>query len=330
MKFLVIRFSSIGDIVLTTPAIRCLKQQVKGAEVHFLTKASFKAVTEANPFIDKFYYFKDNLPQLIDQFKNEKYDYIIDLHKNLRTLQIKWALGCKYLSYNKEMIPKYLLTKFHLNFMSGKHISDRCVDSLKPLGVINDKRGLDYFIPPHEKVVLSSLPESHRNGFVAIVIGASYYTKKLPVKKLQEICSKLTRAVILLGGKEDFIEGNKVASVDEDKIFNACGKFTLNQSADLVRQSIVVISHDTGLQYIASALNKKVLAIWGGTSPKLDVEPYYSKDTGAHPMHYNFIVPNLACQPCSNFGTKTCPKGHFKCMMLQDVNAIADLANRLS
>ncbi len=325
MKFLVIRFSSIGDIVLATAAIRCLKQQVPNAEVHFLSKQSFKAVTEANPYIDKFFYFNDNLDSLITDFRQEKYDYIIDLHKNFRTLQLKLALRCKSLTYDKETISKFLLTKFGINNMSGRHIADRCLDTLAPLDVVNDGKGLDYFIPEKDIVPITDLPAQHSFGFIAIIIGASYFTKKLPVQKLQALCINVKYPIVLIGGKEDAEVGNQVASVDDIKIYNACGKFNLNESADLVRQSKLVISHDTGLQYIACALNKKVLAIWGGTSPKLDVEPYYGSNNFllSNPMYQNYIVPNLPCQPCSNFGTKNCPKKHFKCMMLQDVEAIA-------
>ncbi len=321
MKFLVIRFSSIGDIVLTTPAIRCLKQQVPGAEVHFLTKESFKAVTEANPYIDKFFYYKNNLPALIGQLKAEGYDYVIDLHKNFRTCRIRWALRTKTLVYKKESIQKFLLTKFHLNYMSGRHIVDRCLDTLQPLGVKDDGRGMDYFIPDEQVTSAKDIPTGHSAGFVAIVIGASYYTKKLPVARLQELCLQLKYPVILVGGKEDITEGDEVASVDPVSIYNACGKFSLHESADLVRKSKLVISHDTGLQYIACAVNKPVLAIWGGTSPLLDVEPYYGSNQQA-PGYANFIVPGLNCQPCSNFGTRTCPKGHFKCMQKQDIPSI--------
>jgi ADP-heptose:LPS heptosyltransferase len=327
MKFLVIRFSSIGDIVLTTPTIRCIKLQVPGAEVHFLTKQSFKAVTEANPYIDRFIYLKDNLSELISIFKKEHYDYIIDLHKNFRTFRIKQSLSCKSLTYKKETLSKFLLTKMRINIMSGRHIVHRCLDTLKPLGVVNDGLGLDYFITDAEIVKPEAIPESHRTGFVAIVIGASYFTKKLPVEKLQQLCTAIHHPIILLGGKEDVTEGEAIAAVDREKIFNACGKFSLHGSADLVRQSLLVISHDTGLQYIACALNKKVLAIWGGTSPKLDVEPYYGEkqlvNMNTKTGYQNFLVPGLPCQPCSNYGLKKCPLSHFKCMKEQNVENIA-------
>lgn len=330
MKLLVIRFSSIGDIVLSTPAIRCLKQQVKNAEVHFLTKQSMKAVTEGNPYIDRFHYFNNNLGKLTKTLQGEKYDYIIDLHKNFRTWRIRQALKVPVLSYNKEVIEKVLLTRLHINKMAGRHIVDRCIDTLAPLGVKNDGKGMDYFIPSNVRVRAEDLPLSHSAGFVAIVIGASYYTKKLPVYKLRELCNKIKYPVILVGGKEDQAEGEKIAETNPVKIYNACGKFSLHESADLIRQSKLVISHDTGMQYIACALNKPVLAIWGGTSPVLDVEPYYGKEQLAQhtqPAYHNFIVKGLACQPCSNYGTKTCPRAHFKCMQDQDIDLIVKIAN---
>jgi len=329
VKVLIIRFSSIGDIVLCSPVIRCVKQQLPNAEVHFLSKLSFKAVTEANPYIDKFFYFNNNLDTLINELKVEKYDYVIDLHKNFRTLKIKLVLKCPALTYKKQSLAKFLLTKLHINLMSGRHITDRSLDSVAPLGVKNDGKGLDYFIPSHVDVSIADLPAQHRFGYIAIVIGASYYTKKLPITKLIELCALIDFPIVLIGGKEDVEIAKEVANTAPFKIYDACGKFNLHESAWLVKESKLVISHDTGFQYIACAFNKKVLAIWGGTSPKLDVEPYYATNSFVQtttPFHQNFVVPKLSCQPCSNFGTKTCPKGHFKCMLNQDVQKIAGTA----
>lgn len=321
MKILVIRFSSIGDIVLTTPVMRVLKKQLKDAQIHFLIKKQFASIVESNPYVDKVYSFKDNLPKLIRDLKEEKYDYIIDLHKNFRSYRIRWALGVKTLSYRKLSVEKFLLTKLGINRMPGRHITQRCLDAAAKLGVVDDGLGLDYFIPPQDRVSTPQLPQAHQSGFVAIVIGASYYTKKLPVHHLQVLCREIKEPIILVGGPEDSKDGEQIASVDMQRIFNACGKFNLHASADLLRQSRIVISHDTGMQYIACALQKKVLAIWGGTSPKLDVEPYYGTQQ-KEVLHQNFVVPHLPCQPCSNYGTKTCPKGHFKCMEQQDVKKI--------
>lgn len=331
MNILIIRFSSIGDIVLATPVIRCVKQQLPGATVHFLIKKNFKAVLEANPYIDHFHYYDKSFDEMLASLKGVQFDYVIDLHKNLRTLRLKRHIKATWLAYNKESVEKFLLTKFHINRMAGRHITDRSLDTVASLGVVNDGAGLDYFIPEGKGIQLAQLPESHRPGFIAIVIGASYYTKKLPVEKLVELCQQIGRPIILVGGKEDKDEGDAVARHNPANIFNACGLFTLHQSADIVRLAEVVISHDTGLQYIACAFNKKVIAIWGGTSPLLDVEPYYgAKQLEAHngAAYQNFIVPNLPCQPCSNFGTPKCPKGHFNCMRLQKTGEMAGLSTK--
>lgn len=329
MRLLFIRFSSIGDIVFTTPAIRCAKQQIPGVELHFLTKASMKAVTEANPYIDHFHYFDKDLNATIKGLKAFQFDYIIDLHRNLRTFQIQKALGVPSLSYHKLSLQKLLLTKLHLNYMPARHIVDRSLDALSALGVVNDGKGLDYFIPKEATLPSNALPAAFQSGYIALVIGASYATKKLPVASLQALCHKIPYPIVLIGGKEDQAEGAAIEAINPIKIWNACGKFNLHESALLVKQSKTVISHDTGFLYIACAFHKKTVAIWGATAPALQVEPYYPTKMDSSKQnvwYYNAIVPNLPCQPCSNYGTKQCPQGHFACMKKQDLQSIADKA----
>jgi ADP-heptose:LPS heptosyltransferase len=329
MRLLFIRFSSIGDIVFTTPAIRCAKQQIPGVELHFLTKASMKAVTEANPYIDHFHYFDKDLNATIKGLKAFQFDYIIDLHRNLRTFQIQKALGVPSLSYHKLSLQKLLLTKLHLNYMPARHIVDRSLDTLSALGVVNDGKGLDYFIPKEATLPSNALPAAFQSGYIALVIGASYATKKLPVASLQALCHKIPYPIVLIGGKEDQAEGSAIEAINPIKIWNACGKFNLHESALLVKQSKTVISHDTGFLYIACAFHKKTVAIWGATAPALQVEPYYSTEADLskqNEWYYNAIVPELPCQPCSNYGTKQCPQGHFACMKKQDLQSIADKA----
>ena len=323
-KILIIRFSSIGDIVLASPVFRCIKKQLKEVELHFVTKQSFKMVTEHNPYIDRFFYYENNLNELIHQFKYENYDYVIDLHNNIRSNKIKRGLKKETYTINKLSLQKLLLTKFKLNFMPGHHITQRSLQTVSKLGVKDDGMGLDYFIAETEKVKQEDIPAAHHLGFVAIVIGANHSTKKLPIPKLKELCNKINYPIILIGGKDEKEEGEAIASADPIKIYNSCGKFTLNESADLVRQSKLVVSHDTGLQYIACAFQKQVLAIWGGTSPKLDVEPYYGSmflSNQPQPLYEN-IVLNLWCQPCSKYGGRSCPLGHFNCMQKQDIDSI--------
>ena len=220
MRLLFIRFSSIGDIVFTTPAIRCAKLQIPNAEIHFLTKTSMKAVTEANPYIDHFHYFNDNLSQLVDSFKEIKFDYIIDLHNNFRTFKIKKSLGVPALTYQKLSIQKLLLTKWHFNFMPKRHISDRCLDTLKTLGVVDDGKGLDHFVPKNVSLSSKEIPTAHQAGYVAFVIGASFATKKLPLEQLRQLCHLITYPIVLIGGKEDASMGDQVLpTMSENIIF---------------------------------------------------------------------------------------------------------------
>jgi ADP-heptose:LPS heptosyltransferase len=323
MKFLIIRFSSIGDIVLTTPVIRCLKQQVPGAEVHFLTKQNFKSIVEHNPYVDKIMLLEHSFELMIHELQQENYDYIIDLHHNIRTLRIKRALKVKSYSFNKLNLHKWLRTALHINILPKIHIVDRYLATVKSFGVKNDGQGLDYFIPAKDEVKPEDLPTSHKFGYIGVVIGAAHNTKKLPIHKLKELCSKINHPIILLGGPEDRTAGDEIASVDEVKVYNACGKFNLNESADLVRKAKVIISHDTGLMHIAAAFKKTIISVWGNTVPSFGMTPYYGdyqdKET-------RFEIVKLWCRPCSKIGYKKCPLGHFKCMNFHDIETMARMA----
>jgi ADP-heptose:LPS heptosyltransferase len=327
MKVLIIRFSSIGDIVLTTPVIRCLKKQLPDVEVHYLTKAGFKAVLEANPYIDTLHYLQDDLNAVIAQLQQENFDYVIDLHHNVRTLRVKKALGKKAYSFNKLNIQKFLLTTIKLNTLPNVHIVDRYMDTVKELGVTNDGRGLDYFIPEKDKVKESDIPAGHLAGYIGVVIGAAHNTKKMPLHKLQELCSTIQYPIVLLGGKDDRENGELIAGVDRHRIYNACGKFNINESADLVRRAKLIITHDTGLMHIATAFKKTVISIWGNTVPEFGMYPYYGQLQPQLPkdkLPYDiFEIRKLYCRPCSKIGYNKCPLGHFKCMEKISVPAIA-------
>ena len=364
MKFLVIRFSSIGDIVLTTPVVRCLKKQVVTAEVHYLTKASFKPILEANPYIDKIHCLGaalagglaagDDLDAVIDALRREDFDYVIDLHHNLRTLKVKRGLGKAAFSFDKLNIQKWLLTNFKVNRMPDRHIVDRYMDTVAGFGIRNDGAGLDYFIPAADELKPDDIPTAHQAGYVGLVIGAALPTKKLPYHKLAEICEQARHPMILLGGPEDAETGERLAAIDPIKIYNACGKFNLNESAGLVRQAKLVVTHDTGLMHIAAAFKRPILSIWGNTVPAFGMYPYYGDNyvfhyggtreggagargeganagasgsggagAGGAPLPYELMeVKGLSCRPCSKIGYKKCPKGHFKCMEEQRVDEV--------
>jgi ADP-heptose:LPS heptosyltransferase len=325
MKILILRFSSIGDIVLTTPVVRALKTQID-AEVHYATKAEYLSILSENPYIDKIHSLDGSLSSLISKLKAENFEEVIDLHNNLRTRIITSRLRKPAYRFKKLNILKYLLVNFKIDRLPNKHIVERYMDAARHLGVQTDQLGLDYFIPEKDEVEMNWLPEPFQRRYVAVVIGAKFATKRLPFNRLVELCDRINKPVVLLGGPEDAETGKKIeAFFNKDStpeateftlqndlgkktiVFNACGKFNLNQSASLVRQSIAVFTHDTGLMHIAAAFKKKVYSIWGNTTPKFGMYPYKT----------SFVIfenNKINCRPCSKIGFNKCPKGHFKCM----------------
>lgn len=325
MKILVLRFSSIGDIVLTTPVVRQLKTQVPGAQVHFATKPAYRQLLEANPYVDRLHLLSGSLSELVRELRAEQFDFIVDLHNNLRTRIIRLQLpGVPGRAFDKLNWQKYLLVRFKINRLPPLHIVDRYRAAAAPLGIQDDGAGLDYFIPPAQEVdVAAALPPGFRPGhYVAVAIGAQHATKRLPLEKLIELMQNLApRPVVLLGGPEDEPAGQAVVqamqqsftcSIAPSLIYNGCGQFSLHQSASLLRQAQFVVSPDTGLMHIASAFRKQVFSVWGNTVPEFGMYPYRT------PFEV-LEVPGLACRPCSKIGFAQCPQGHFKCMREQQL-----------
>jgi ADP-heptose:LPS heptosyltransferase len=166
-------------------------------------------------------------------------------------------------------------------------------------------------------VDISLLPTQFQNGFSAIAIGGAHNTKKLPPEKLIELCSEINSPIILLGGKEDSENGQIIEKSNPDKKINACGKYSINQSASILKQAQKVYTHDTGMMHIAAAFKKDITSIWGNTIPEFGMYPYYGKDNSLKYQRINnkiYEVQNLYCRPCSKIGYEKCPEGHFKCM----------------
>lgn len=326
-KILITRFSSIGDIVLTTPVVRCLRRQLKDIEIHYLTKQAFAGILTSNPYISKVYSIAKDIDEVMPQLRAEKYDHIVDLHHNLRTAVVKSKLKAPSTSFNKLNLQKWLLVNFKWDLMPDVHIVDRYMEAVKPLGVIDDNEGLDYFIPPQHEVNVSELLSGGVKGnltsaYIAFVIGAKHSTKQLPEEKIISICKKINSPIVLLGGKEDAEKGERIRSASVDHIFNACGKYTLDQSASIVKQAAKVITHDTGLMHIAAAFKKTIISVWGNTVPEFGMYPYKAAEGSVI-----FEVKGLSCRPCSKIGYAKCPRGHFKCMNLISEEAVAAEAN---
>lgn len=324
-KVLIIRLSSIGDIVLTTPVIRCLKKQASGCEVHYVTKKQFLPVLEANPFIDKIYVLEKSIHEVIPNLKAERYDHIVDLHRNFRSLGIRLKLGRKSSTFNKINLRKWLLVKLKINTLPDVHIVDRYFGAVAHLGVKSDQLGLDYFIPARDVIHMETLPASHQNGYIGWVIGGKHNTKIYPEEKVAAVCKSINSPVVLIGGPEDAEKGDRIAIESGDHVFNACGKFNLNKSASLVKNASLVLTNDTGMMHIAAAFKKQIISFWGNTIPQFGMYPYLPGEENKSTI---LQVSKLSCRPCSKIGYPSCPKGHFRCMQDIDARKVIELIGK--
>lgn len=318
-KILIIRFSAIGDIILSSAVIRNLSKHFPDAQIDFVTKKAFKSVVEFNPHINNKFYLEDDFSALVKELKFQQYDFIIDIHNSLRSKRLKKALKGKSYTFDKASRKKWIYVNFKKMVMPKKHVVDRYMDCLKPLGVENDGEGLDYYFDPKDEVDISQYGLKS-NEYTALVIGGTYSTKRLPNEQLIKICHLRKEKVLILGGPDD-IENSKVVEKATDNTINLCGQLSLNQSIYMLKDAKHVIAHDTGLMHAASALKKNIVSVWGNTVPEFGMYPYLP-DGQSH-----IIIENkdLGCRPCSKLGYDACPKGHFKCMKDLDFSPIEAL-----
>ncbi len=343
-KILVLRFSSIGDIVLTTPVLRALQQQL-GAEVHYLTKAAFASVLDHNPYIHTVWTFKKQVKEVSAALRTEKFDYIIDLHNNLRSRELSLRLGCfgpllgpKVYRFQKLNWQKWLLTRWKINRLPARHIVDRYLAAAAPLGVMADGQGLDYFLPDltaEEKNRLAAQLQlgginfwlAHAGAralqgaspYLAFVVGAAHATKCLTELQQFAFCQAYQAPIVLLGGPSEKAVGERLSQAGSH-VINTCGQYGLHVSAFLVSQAAIVLTHDTGLMHIAAAFKRPIVSIWGNTVPEFGMFPYLPG--AGSPAEQRLSVPGLSCRPCSKIGFAACPKGHFNCIRQLPVAAI--------
>lgn len=311
-KFLIIRFSSIGDIVLSSPIARSLKKAFPEAEVHFLTKSAYASLLAPNPYIDYIHAFDGNWKACLQELKKHRFSHILDLHRNLRSLRVKLALGRPSSTFNKQNINKFLLTKPLLRPLAGDiaHVVERYGESLHPLGVYLDQEGLDFFLPEGKEVEAQQLLQKHlhtSSPALAVVLGATHRTKRWIPAHLRDYLNDRGETAVLLGGPDIRAEADDIIQGLQIPFLDAVGKYDLFTSAALMKACQQVITHDTGLMHIAAAFRQPMITLWGNTVPEFGMTPYKTDFEVRE-------VKGLACRPCSKIGFDECPKGHFQCM----------------
>lgn len=320
VKVLIVRFSSIGDIVLTSPVVRAMKDQFPNWEIHYITKEKFKSLVTTNPHISKVYTIDKSIDEVIKELKKEKYDHVLDLHHNIRTGSLITKLNVPSSTFRKLNVLKWMLVKLKINRLPQVHVVERYFEAADRLGVVNDERAGEFFIPKDQEVDVVATYGISPKKYVTVAIGAQFNTKRMPAELLINILSKVKTPIVLIGGPTDLELATEIMNTGMENVINTVGTLSIQQSASVIAQSRKLLTNDTGMMHIAACLDVDIVSVWGNTVRGFGMYPYYPGQPEKYSIHE---VRGLSCRPCSKIGYQTCPKGHFKCMKEQDAEAIA-------
>lgn len=297
----------MGDIVLTTPVIRALNQQLK-AKIDFLTKPQYVSLLESNTYINRIFSLNDK----VDFLQKNKYDYVVDLQNNLRSWKIRSKIQTKSFVFNKKSLRRYLLIYFGIDLLKN-HVVDRYFATVASLNVVNDNQGLDFNVSSYVK------PEFNTSqSYIAWCIGGTHNPKKLSAKQITQVVSKLKIPVVLLGGNNDLDIAKEIINNGECKsVYNFCGKLSVQESSYLIKESKMLLTNDTGMMHIASALKMPIISFWGCTKPSLGFTPYMTDPSSIK------IISKRSAKPCSKHG-KHCKYGKNGCIKEIDPQLIYD------
>ncbi len=304
-KVLIIRLSSLGDVLLTSPVVRALKNLKPSIEIHQLVKSEYADAVKLNPKIEKIYTWnkKDSKKEFKLSLKKENYDAVIDLQNNIRSRGITSGLAAKIYRFHKPSIKKMLLVKFKWNkFEAVKSIPQLYAENIDNLTL--DEKGLELHL---SEEIESKLAKGKK--YAGFCPGSRHFTKMWPKEYFISLIKEINEfgfTPVLLGGKDDretcaFIAG-KTGALDHSN------NDDLFQTAADMKMCNFVLCNDSGLMHVASALNVPLIAIFGSTVKEFGFRPYRCK---------NLVLENnsLNCRPCSHIGRDSCPKKHFKCMI---------------
>lgn len=328
-KALILRFSSIGDIVLASPLIRVLRARFPQAQIDFVTKSQFVDLVRSNQNLNYTYPYDPasgfaGLRALKSKIADERYDLIIDIHNSLRSRFVRAVRGVRHtVVVDKRVVERTALVKFKKNlYRSVVSVADRYLEPLAPWGIVNDGKGLELHIPDEVLFGVNGKMarlQLHRfESAYALCPGARHLTKRWPAERFVEVGVRLARerdaAILLFGGEGDREASTRIANgisveVGSERVFDLTGQMSLLESAAALEYVDAVVTNDSGLMHIATARQKPVVAVFGSTV----------REFGFFPVHPDAIVlevEGLSCRPCSHIGRPSCPEGHLKCLTL--------------
>ena len=320
-NFLIIRFSSFGDVLLTSHIPTAIKKKYPDSKIFFLVKKTFSVMLKDHPYIDEIVYFK-SISEVLKTLKEISFEAIIDLQHNYKSIILSLKIrGNHRVSYNKQSIKRsfFLLFKFGLYNEAFKTVSERYAETLTKLSipfdtelVFNAKTDISGF----------NLPER----YICLAPGSAHFTKQWPVEYQIELIKKIKKntsyEIVLIGGPQEIDTADKI--IQETKCYNFVGKFNFIQSSECIKNSEFIICNDSSVMHLARVHKKNGLVFFGSTTKRFG---FYPKNENLEVFENN----SLHCRPCSHIGKKICPKKHFKCMMdLRPENAWEIIEQRLS
>lgn len=327
-SFLIIRLSSMGDILLTTPLIRALRKKYPSSRIDFVIKMQFADCLTENHYLDNLYLFdssSDGLCRFRKKLAYNRYDTVIDLHGNFRSLYLRQGLGANEIcTFRKHKTKRYLLVHFGLNlYKNPRPVYLRYIDSVKSHGIEYDGQGLDFFISKEAQEGVRHRLEQLNFDFspraIALAPGASFETKRWPAERFAEIAARLQSSldcrIVIVGGSGDTAIADQISEACPQPVVNFAGKLSIMETAAAISFCRLVVSNDSGLMHLANALKKPTLSIFGPTTRELGFFPL--------PELSRVIEnTNIPCRPCTHMGRHKCPKKHFDCMRSISVESV--------
>ena len=306
-KILVIRLSSLGDILLTTPLLRSIKKTNSDISIDFILREEYEDILVHNPNINKLYKYAESKLEkqiLFNSIIAQNYEIVIDLQNNIRSRELTRILKCPVFKLKKRHIDKFLFVYFKINKLKdAPPIPVRYANAFDMIEL--DDNGLDFKTDNQPNEQLQS-----GEKFIGICPGAKHYTKRWPKGyyiELGKLLESNNYEVVLLGGKDDLDLCDEIAKELSNPI-NLCNENDVMQTAADMMMCKAAYCNDSGLMHLAAAVNVPVIAFFGSTVREFGFFPYKSKSLVME-------SDRLQCRPCTHIGKKSCPQKHFSCML---------------
>jgi lipopolysaccharide heptosyltransferase II len=316
-NILAVRFSSIGDILLTTPLLRAIRRTHPGARVTVLTKRAFVPLLSHNPNVSRVIGLAPggSLLRLAAELRGDDYTHLLDLHDNLRSRALRALVPGHWRGYPKHRWARALLIHGKRNrYRDRRPVPERYFAAVRDLGVTPDGGPPEFFVGAEATEQVGSWLDSvgfrSEPNIVAIAPGAAHATKRWPLEHWRRLMSNAVRdglSVVIVGGPGDAALAAALSDGAGTRVANAAGVFGLQATGALLKRARALLSGDTGVMHMATGVGTPVVALFGPTVEAFGFFPYTPAAT--------VLELPLPCRPCTSQGGPRCPLGHHRCLV---------------